>query len=112
MRKNSNRKNPAIVTARTIEVLVDGSLGIVNMMCGHCGKMTSEELTLCYWDPKDCGTTWEEQEEAMWSRLSDSQTCKHCHVFNVFTDVEDYLRRKQEALAQLGELTRDLFNDQ
>jgi hypothetical protein len=107
-----NRPNyPAIVKAATIETMLDDknpSSGVINLVCGHCGRMTSESVFYLYQDPAEGGPAHKEQEELLRETMGWSHSCGHCGVLNTSIDVEEYLRGQREGAAGLEELD-DLF---
>ena len=92
-----------IVRAVTLETLVDPrhpSAGVVNLLCGHCGRLSSETVTLCYCSPEECGVSFEEQLASWESGLRLSHICPRFGVQNVSGKVEEYLRTQREAWAK------------
>src|SRR5262249_25506081 len=85
----------AIVKALAMESLVDQnnpSMGVIHLLCGHCGRLTYETTTLCYHEQNECGISSDEQLQMWASSLSSSAICSLCGVNNVDSDVEEYLR--------------------
>lgn len=88
----------AIVQSVTIEALIDPTRpcdGIGNLICGHCGQMSSNPTDLCYNDPELTGWSYEEQTDMNLQDLQAEQICPHCGVKNVSQDVETYLRDQE-----------------
>lgn len=107
MSRKTFRHGRAIVKARAIETLVDPenpSAGIVNLICGHCGQMSSETIELFYEDPQDCGESHAEQVEFWGEVLPANNVCPECGVLNVQVNVERYLRTQR----RLKKLVLDL----
>lgn len=106
----SRKKFPngrAIVKARAIETLVDPeepAAGIINLICGHCGQLSSATIELFYDDPEACGESHTEQAEIWAAVLPASNVCPQCGVLNVPLKVERYLRTQR----RLKKLVNDL----